>query len=141
MKKLIVLAFTVLAIGTHSFAQSAEKKVEAAAEYLRQALITGVQSNLEYITADSLSYGHSSGKLQNKQEFVNSLVSNQSDFVSINTTQQTIKVVGKTAIVRHNLFAKTNDSGVSGEVKLGIMLVFVNQKGEWKLLARQAYKI
>lgn len=141
MKKLIVLTFTILAISTHSFAQSAEKKVAVAAEYLRQALITGMQSDLEYITADSLSYGHSSGKLQNKKEFVNTLVTNQSDFVTINITHQTIKVVGETAIVRHNLYAQTNDGGVSGEVKLGIMLVFVNQKGEWKLLARQAYKI
>ena len=97
---------------------------------------------MEYIADDNLSYGHSSGKIQNKKEFVQALVTNQSDFVTIDITKQSIQIDGNTAIVRHNLYAKTNDNGNPGEVYLGIMLVFTKQKsGEWKLLARQAYKV
>lgn len=142
MKKSILLVFFSLFILVNAKAQTSQQKVENATKYLIDALISGRQADLEYISADSLSYGHSSGKIQNKKEFIHSLVTNQSDFVTIDITKQTIKIVDKTAIVRHNLHATTNDSGNPGEVYLGIMLVFTEQaNGEWKLLARQAYKI
>lgn len=140
MKKTFFL-FAFVALSFSVFAQNSQQKVATATEFLRQALISGNQTDLEKITANNLSYGHSSGKIQNKMEFVNTLVSKQSDFVTIDLKDQTIKITGKTAIVRHLLYAITNDGGKPGEVKLGIMLVFEKQHGEWVLLARQAYKI
>ncbi len=123
-------------------AQDKKAEVENAVTYLIDALISGHQADLEHIANDSLSYGHSSGKIQNKKEVVQSLVTNQSDFVTIDITKQRVQIDGNTAIVRHNLYAKTNDGGNPGEVYLGIMLVFTRQEnGEWKLLARQAYKV
>ncbi len=141
MRKILV---SVLLLGAF-FSLTAQTKisqVESATQYLINALISGKQTDLEYIASDSLRYGHSSGKIQNKKEFVFSLVSNQSDFVSIDITKQQVTIEGKTAIVQHNLQGITNDSGNPGKVYLGIMLVFTqNNKGDWKLLARQAYKI
>jgi ketosteroid isomerase-like protein len=49
-------------------------------------------------------------------------------------------VKDKTAIVRHNMAAKTNDNGKPGEVHLHILLVWQKQHGNWKLVARQAVK-
>jgi ketosteroid isomerase-like protein len=140
MKKILFLLMFV-ALNLSVFAQKAEKKVAAATEFLRQALISGNQTDLKKITADNLTYGHSSGKIQDKEEFVNALVSKQSDFVTIDLKEQTIKITGKTAIVRHLLYATTNDGGKPGKVELGIMLVFEKEHGDWILLARQAYKI
>nr|MBC7611827.1 nuclear transport factor 2 family protein [Pseudopedobacter sp.] len=140
MKKTFFL-FVFVALSFSVFAQNAQQKVAAATEFLRQALISGNQIDLKKIVADDLSYGHSSGEIQNKIEFVNALVSKQSDFVTIDLKDQTIKIIGRTAIVRHLLYATTNDGGKPGEVKLGIMLVFEKQHGDWVLLARQAYKI
>ncbi len=142
MKKTLLLLAFVLTICQSSIAQNKNAEVENAVTYLTNALISGRQADLEYITNDSLSYGHSSGKIQNKKEFVHSLITNLSDFVTIDVSKQSIKIDGNTAIVRHNLYAKTNDGGNSGEVYLGVMLVFTKQaNGEWKLLARQAYKV
>ncbi|RYF14680.1 MAG: nuclear transport factor 2 family protein, partial [Flavobacteriales bacterium] len=59
----------------------------------------------------------------------------------IDLKNQTIKITGKTAIVRHELHAKTNDGGKPGDVHIGIMLVWQQQGNDWKLLARQAYKL
>ena len=140
MKKIVLFALVVL-MSANLKAQDKKASVENAVTYLIDALISGRQADLEYIANDSLSYGHSSGKIQNKKEFVQSLVTNQSDFVTINITKQSVRIDGNTAIVRHNLYAKTNDGGNPGEVYLGIMLVFTKQaNGEWKLLARQAFK-
>jgi ketosteroid isomerase-like protein len=79
--------------------------------------------------------------VQNKEAFVEALTSGKSDFVTIDLSEQTVKVVGNAAIVRHKLSATTNDNGNPGTVKLQILLVWLKQKGEWKLLARQAVKV
>lgn len=141
MKRVIVLAFIAITMSYTAMAQSTDLKVAEAVEFLKQAMISGNQADLENIASHDLTYGHSSGKLQNKTEFVQAIASGASDFVTIDLTEQTISVIGKTAIVRHKLAATTNDNGKPGEVKLGIILVFEKEKGGWKLLARQAYKI
>jgi hypothetical protein len=142
MKKIILLftLITGIAIGANAQTKD-ETEVAAAVEKMRLAMISGVKTDLESIAADELTYGHSSGKLQTKAEFVDGIVSKASVFVTIALTEQTIKVTGNTAIVRHKLFAQTNDGGKPGTTTLGIMLVFIKQHGEWKLLARQAYKL
>lgn len=118
-----------------------EKQVTAAVETLTKAMIDGNKSALENIASDALSYGHSSGKIQDKAAFAEAIASGQSDFVTIDLTEQTILVKNQTAIVRHKLSAQTNDGGKPGNVNLGIMLVWAKEKGDWKLLGRQAYKL
>jgi len=88
-----------------------------------------------------LSYGHSSGVVQNQPEFIEALTSGKSDFVTIDLTEQSINVVDRTAIVRHILSATTNDGGKPGQAKISILLVWQKDKGEWRLLARQAVKV
>lgn len=142
MKKLHLLLLAFLIFTTTAFAQSKdEKDVTAAVEFMRKAMVDGDRANLTKLAAEDLSYGHSSGKIQNKTEFVEAIASGTSDFVTIDLTEQTIKVVGTTAIVRHKLSAQTNDGGKPGSTVLGIMLIFQKQKGAWLLLARQAYKL
>ena len=141
MKRTYLLLFCLL-ISTFLNAQSKdEKQVEASVEKLKQAMISGDRASLETIAAEDLSYGHSSGNIENKSAFVESIASGKSDFVNMDLQDQTIKVSGKTALVRHKLFADIFDGGKAGKIKLGVLLVFQKQKGDWKLLARQAFKL
>lgn len=143
MKKLAsLIVILITAITMDASAQSKEEKqVAAAVETLTKAMIDGNKTALENISSDALSYGHSSGKIQDKAAFVEAIASGQSDFVTIDLTDQTIIVKDQTAIVRHKLSAQTNDGGKPGNVSLGIMLVWVKEKGAWKLVGRQAYKL
>ena len=118
-----------------------ENKVAAAVEQLRKAMIDGNKEELENLVSDQLSYGHSGGHIDDKKEFVEKLTTGKSDFVTIDLTEQTISINGKTAIVRHKLNATTNDGGKPGEVHLLIMLVWQKKGSKWILLARQAVKI
>lgn len=138
-----ILVFLLLATSTMILkAQTgAESKVAAAVEKLRLAMVSGNRADLETVASKELSYGHSSGKLEDFATFVETIASGKSDFLSIDFTKQTIKVSGKTALVRHELHAKTNDGGKPGEVHLGILLVWQKDGKEWKLLGRQAYKL
>lgn len=141
MKKIIsllLLTLPVLAI----FAQTKkEKQVAIAVEQLRRAMVDGDAVLLDKLASPDLSYGHSGGAIDDKKIFLDKLVSGKSDFVTITLSEQTIRVTGKTAIVRHKLDATTNDNGKPGEVHLKVMTVWIKQKGHWKLLARQAIKL
>lgn len=121
--------------------RKSEKAVANAVEQLRNAMVSGGRPALESIAHDKLSYGHSGGAVEDKAAFVEKIASGKSDFVSIDLSEQTISVSGKTAIVRHVLNAKTNDAGKPGEVHLRILLIFQKDGGKWKLLARQAVKL
>ncbi|UCU97249.1 nuclear transport factor 2 family protein [Acidovorax radicis] len=120
---------------------SSEQSVAATAEKLRVAMIDPTPAALAQLVADDLSYGHSGGKVDSKDSFIGDLVSGKSDFVTIAITDQTIKVVGNTAIVRHTLTADTNDSGKPGKVQIKILGVWQQQSAQWKLLARQAVRV
>lgn len=143
MKK--ILAFLLIvgcSVVQSALAQSKdEATVASAVEALKKAMIDADKAALESLTDEALSYGHSNGKIEDKAEFVRAIVSGESDFVTINLTEQTIKIVGNAAIVRHKLVGTTNNSGKPGTANLAVLLVWQKQKGSWKLLARQAVKI
>jgi ketosteroid isomerase-like protein len=139
--KLTVLCLLILMFSSSAHAQSQdEKSVAAATEQLRKALLDADKIALDRLTSDSLSYGHSSGRVETKKQFIENLVSGKSDFVTIDITEQTISISHDNAIVRHVLTATTNDSGVPGNTKLRVLLVWQKEKGKWKLLARQSVK-
>lgn len=116
------------------------KEVDEAVQQLTKAMIDADSVQLYALTYPNLKYAHSTGKVQNQQEFVEGITSGRSDFVTIDLSDQTVDIVGNTACVRHILDAKTNDSNVAGHVRLAILLVWVKEKGKWRLLARQAVK-
>lgn len=106
---------------------ASEQSVAAAAERLRVAMIDPTPAALAQLVADDLSYGHSGGRVDTKDSFIGDLVAGKSDFVTIAITDQTIKIVGNTAIVRHTLTADTNDSGKPGKVQIKILGVWQQQ--------------
>jgi hypothetical protein len=139
--KLLIVAFALLFVAQYAVAQTKdEKAIAEAVETLRNAMINADAVILDKIIAEELSYGHSGGKIENKKEFVESLTSGKSDFITMDLTAQTIKVVDKTALVRHKLSAQTNNAGVASTINLFVLLVWQKQGGVWKLLARQAAK-
>jgi len=118
-------------------------EVAAAVEQLRKAMISADGAVLDLLAHDELTYGHSGGQMQNKQEFIASFTSGDSVFVDIEITGQTVRITGNTAIVRHILTASTNDKGKGpGSVKISILLVWVsNDNKAWQLVARQAVRV
>ncbi|MDO1444870.1 nuclear transport factor 2 family protein [Rhodocytophaga aerolata] len=141
MKKLLgLLLFLVLSSSLQAQSKE-EKEVAAAVESLKKAMLDANRSSLENIAATELTYGHSNGLIEDKAAFVEALASGKADFKSINLTEQTIKLAGNTALVRHKLTGEVVNSGQPGNVNLGVLLVWQKQQGQWKLLARQAFKL
>ena len=142
MTKRLVLSLLFSVSILQLFAQNKnEIAVAKAVEALKAALLSGNAAEIGTVTSENLSYGHSGGKIETKAELIESFSSGKSDFVSIELTNQTILITGKTAVVRHQLRGETMDGGKPGSPKLYVLLVFIKEKGAWKLLARQAAKI
>jgi hypothetical protein len=93
------------------------------------------------LVSNDLSYGHSAGKVENKDQFIDFLFNGPFKFTAINTSDQTIRVSGKDAIVRHVFLGKATNAGVPTEIKVGNLMIWRKEGGSWRLLARQAFKI
>lgn len=142
IKPLVIAAsLSTCLLGHAAFASKAdvetlEKKVTA----LSKAMVDADGKALKALSATQLSYGHSGGHIENQAEFIEKITSGKSDFVKIDLSEQSIAISGDTAVVRHVLDADIKDGGAPNTIKLGILLVWQKQAGEWKLLARQAFK-
>ena len=113
--------------------------VAAAVEALTKAMLAGDRAGLMAVTHERLSYGHSAGRIENRQQFIDPLANKTSVFRSMNISDQTIDVVGDDAIVRHVLRGESESNGRVNPVNIGILQVWKKQPDSWKLLARQAF--
>ena len=141
MKKLVIASLLFSLFITASAQDKKHKQVEEAVAMLRQAILDGDSLKLDQLTDSELSYGHSAGRLETKKEFVNSLASGESDFESMEVTDQKIVVKNKTAYVRHKIAARIKDKAAANDVKLSVLMVFHKDGKKWKLLARQAVRM
>lgn len=139
-RNLLLAAFLVLCLGT--MAQSKDEQALAnAVTLLNKAIVDADSSALFKLTAPELSYGHSNGKAEDKATFIQTVLHGPIDVLSFDVSAQQITIAGKEAIVRHIFSAKITNNGTPGELKIGALLVFTKQKGNWLLLARQGYKL
>lgn len=141
--KTLVLSLLLISFSHASIASNSTKvitQIEQKVEALRVAMIDADAKKLRELTATNLNYGHSGGHVEDQAAFIEKIVSGKSDFVSIELRDQKIQIAKNVAIVRHTLIATTNNDGKPGNVTIGVMLIWQKQQGEWKLLARQAFK-
>jgi hypothetical protein len=116
-----------------------EGAVAAAVEALRKAMIAGDRAALQQVAADELTYGHSSGRLENKAEFIEALASGKSGFTAIELSDQTVSVIDNVGLVRHVFVGTRKADG--DKMKLMILTVWLQRGEQWKLVARQAVKL
>lgn len=119
---------------------SDEAAVKDNVEALRKALLAADKAQLEQLTAAQLSYGHSSGKVQNKAQFVDGVMTRKAVVKSLTFSDLTIAVAGDAAIARHVYASQSETDGKPNNVRIGVLAVWQKQDGGWKLLARQGFK-
>lgn len=135
-----ILSLAVLLNSSLTSAQSAdEAAVAQAVEAFRNAVVAKDRGKLEALIADQLHYWHSDGRVETKAEHIADVLSKRALYKFIELTNQTIRVTGDTAIVRHNLTAESErEGGKIQSTRIGVFMVWQKQGGSWKLLARQA---
>jgi len=122
-------------------APGGDADVAAAVEAFRKAMLANDRKQLEALCVDQLTYGHSSGRVQTKTEFIDEASSTKTKWNSITLTDQTILPAGSNAMARFVFTGENVSDGKTNTLKFGVLMVWVKQRGKWRLLARQGYKI
>jgi ketosteroid isomerase-like protein len=118
-----------------------EDAVSQAVDAFRKAQLTQDKAKMEALTAENLSYGHSSGVVQNKPEMIDGAMTRKATVKSIEYPELKVTVAGNAAVARHLYVSESELDGKVTNNKIGILEVWQKQDGGWKLLARQGYKL
>lgn len=132
------MLFVSLALS--SVAQKDETQVAAAVESFKKAVVDADGTTLKTLLSEDLSYGHSDGRIEGKQDLIDKLLDGRYDFETMELTEQTIRIHDNVAIVRNKLDGKTVDNGTPKEAHLYVLMIWQKEKKGWSLLARQAVK-
>jgi ketosteroid isomerase-like protein len=120
---------------------SEEAAVNAAVEDLTKAMLRADKAELERLVADQLSYGHSSGLVESKSQFVDIIANKTTIYKTITLSEPSTVIAGDNAIVRH-IFSNTSETnGKTASISVGILQVWQKQGSGWRLLARQAFRL
>jgi ketosteroid isomerase-like protein len=141
------LALPVLAIGilgvTPAFAGAEEDAVTKNVEAFRAAQFASDAKTLEGLCAPELSYSHSDGRVEDKATFVTNATDGKSKFLSLAWQDLSVRVVGTAAIVRFHWVAEAQAvaDGKKSNTNLHILMTWVKQGADWKLLDRASTKL
>ena len=143
MQRLSIAAAALVAtFAAPAFAQSGdEAAIGRHMDTLHKAIVAVDKSQLEGLTWPELSYGHSSGRIETKAQFVEALVTRKSILSKIDLSKMTTSVVGDLAIVRGHFSGISESTGKPVPTEIELLLIWQKRGGDWKLLARQAYKL
>lgn len=129
-----------MAKGSQAFACN-DAGLSGAVEAFRVAMLNADANAVKELASDALSFGHSNGVVQTREEFINVLVEKKEIFNSIHQIDHHNVVVNDFGIARHIFDADITFEGKPLLVKLGMLQVWKNEGGNWKMLARQAYRL
>ncbi len=142
MKKILYVFTLLVLLNITAKAQSAdEKAVDNAGKLLNSGLINKDIKLLNRLTLPGLSYGHSSGNIEDKAAFIKAVAEGPVRYISIDISNQTISINGNIAITRQIQNLKLANNGTPTELKIGNMLIWKKTKNIWRLLAKQGYKL
>ena len=138
----LMLGASSLLLGAPSIAQAAgdEAAVTDMVEILRKGLFDKDKGKLDQVSAAQLSYGHSDGRVETKDEFITAVMNRKATVKSLAFPELKVTVVGNNAIARHIYLAESEQDGKVTNTRIGALQVWQKQDGGWKLLARQGFR-
>ncbi|HEX8593955.1 MAG TPA: nuclear transport factor 2 family protein [Pseudomonas sp.] len=142
MKNLkLLLGFLCLFGGYVATAHASEEAdVAQAVDKLTQAMLHKDIAGLQALTADNLSYGHSSGNIQDKKAFIADIETGKSAFQELKMLNQTITLSNDVALVRNHFSAQAINSGKVVPTEIENFQIWQKQGGKWLLIGRQAFR-
>ena len=118
-----------------------EAAVAQNVEILRKAQLEAERAKLAQVTSDQVSYGHSDGRVETKEQFIDGVMNRKQVVKSLTFPDLKLSVVGDAAIVRHIFLAESELDGKSTTTRIGALQVWQKQGGAWKLFARQGFRL
>ena len=118
-----------------------EAAIVQSVELLRKAILEPDKAKLEQVAAAQLSYGHSDGRAETKEQFIHGVMTRKQTVKSLAFPDLKVAVVGNAAIARHIYLSESERDGKATTTRIGALQVWQKQDGGWKLLARQGFRL
>lgn len=139
----------VFALGASNFLLSGSAEAQAAdeaavaqnIETLRQGILQQDKAKLDQVCASQISYGHSDGRSETKEQFINGVMTRKQTQKSLAFPELKVFVVGNNAVARHIYLGESELDGKQNTTRIGGLQVWQKQDGGWKLLARQGFRL
>lgn len=139
MKRLLPLLALALA-SLHAASPDAQlvAALRAADDERVAAFIAADRARLNAIFSDDLRYGHATGAVDNKAGYINLLTSGQTQYFSLHYTERNFTFPSpQIALMTGRVEAKASSAGKPIQSVLGVLAVWREEKGKWRLLAWQ----
>ena len=118
-----------------------EAAVAESVEVLREGLFKADKAKLDQVTSAQMSYGHSGGRVETKEQFIHAVATRKQTVKSLAFPDLKVAVVGNAAIARHIYLSESELDGKVTHTKIGALQVWHKEDGHWKLLARQGFTL
>ncbi|MEO6568888.1 MAG: nuclear transport factor 2 family protein [Opitutaceae bacterium] len=116
--------------------------VRAADDERLAATKSGERARLDAIFSDELIYAHSSGMVDNKASYMDSLVSKRTVYESFDYKQRDFKIAGPgVVIMTGRVFIKSTNTGGRSDNDLNFLAVWREENGKWRFYAWQSSKM
>ena len=138
----VVLGASGLLLSSSSVAEASDEAAVAdSVEILRKGQLEADKAKLDQVTAPQVSYGHSDGRVETKDQFITAVLNRKQKVKSIEFPELKVSVVGNSAVVRHIYLSESELDGKTTNTKIGALQVWQKQDGAWKLLARPGFRL
>ncbi|HET9747544.1 MAG TPA: nuclear transport factor 2 family protein [Chitinophagaceae bacterium] len=143
MKNLLTILILLPAICGCGPSQGEKQALENTSLLERTVFGTKDSLILEELFAKDATYIHSSGKVESRAEAIKNIVQNKSIYTKIDTVFGfQSETVNDSVVVRHPFVAKEKKAdGSESMLRLNLELVWIKEKGKWKLYRRKASRI
>ena len=118
-----------------------EASVAQSIETLRRGILEQDKTKLDQVTSAQLSYGHSDGRVETKEQFINGVMTRKQVQKTLTFPELKVFVTGDNAVARHIYLGESELDGKQTTTRIGALQVWQKQAGSWKLLARQGFKL
>ena len=136
-----VFSFIFLICIVFGFSQNYSKKENVLLAQVSKldSLMQNNDSKILDLFYDDVSFGHSNGWIQNKEDFKTDFESVKVRYQSVKQTElKELKLKNKFANIRRIIAVKGLYKNELFEMKLSVLEFWIRQKGIWKLWSRQS---
>lgn len=142
MKSTLSFIFLVLFVFGFSQTYSKKEKVLLSQVSKLDSLIENNNSKILDLFSDDVSFGHSNGWVQKKDDFKKDFESGKVKYQSVKQTElKEFKIKNKFANVRRIIAVKGLYKNETFEMKLSVLEFWIQQKRIWKLWSRQSVSL
>ena len=139
--KSTAFGFLILFVVNCSFAQVDSVGLKDAMQKLDKALLQKDENVLRSVLHKDLSFGHSNGWIQSRNDIMNDFKSGKLVYNKFeNNSSAIVSISKKYATVKTNSSAEGVVNGTAFKLTLHVMQFWIKTKKGWQLIARQSAK-